>query len=78
MPKHLTVENLVAGSIVFYNSKKSIITFAKPFAKAPRVAVTLMDTSSNPPYVTTATKTGFTINFQQNFSGEVQWVAIER
>lgn len=71
-------KNMQSGSAIFTSSKKMIIVFAIPFLKVPRIALTLMANTAAPTYSTAVTKTGFTINFQTNFSGEVEWMAFER
>lgn len=67
-----------SGSIVFNSSKKAIIIFSSPFAKVPRINMSQMDTSISNPYTSTVSKTGFTLNFVNPFTGTVEWVALER
>ena len=70
--------NMLSGTINFNNTKKSIVTFVVPFTKVPRVSLTMNNTSVSNPYISSATPNGFTVNFQNNWTGMVEWMAIER
>jgi len=70
--------NMQSGSCTFVSSKKTAVTFPFAFLKTPRIALTLMSNATAPAYTTSVSKTGFTINFQTNFTGEVEWTALER
>ena len=65
------------GEVEFVNVKIMNVTFIRAFTRKPSVVLTLGDISTNPPFRVTVTKTGFTIKFQNNFSGNVQWQATE-
>jgi len=67
-----------SGTVTFSGTKKGIVIFAAPFDRKPRITATLLDNSSNTPFVTVATMTGFMINFQNAFNGDVEWIAVER
>jgi hypothetical protein len=67
-----------SGTINFKNSKKAIIIFEREFNKVPRITLTYNDTSVTNAYITNITKTKFTINFQNNWTGNVDWIALER
>lgn len=73
-----STNSIQSGTINFVNSKIAIITFNKPFSKKPKILLTMGDTSVSNPYVNDTTLSGFNINFQNNFTGLVDWVAIER
>lgn len=80
MPKHYAVNtNIVNGSIVFNTSKIGTVIFDKPFTKVPITQITLSgDTSSSVPYKASVTTTQMTVKFQTNYTGIVDWVALER
>lgn len=67
-----------SGTINFTNSKKAIITFERAFEKVPRITLTLSDMSVTNPYTTNINKTGFTVNFINPWTGNLDWIALER
>ncbi len=70
--------SIQSGSINFVNTKKAIINFITPFSKKPKVLLTMGDTSVSNPYVTNVNLNNFIINLQNNYTGLVEWLAIER
>jgi hypothetical protein len=66
------------GTINMTNVKKAVVQFITEFDKVPRVSLTISDTSSSSPYVTAVTTAGFSVNFTSNYTGSVDWIAIER
>jgi hypothetical protein len=70
--------NFQTGTITMSASKKAIVSFGDAFNKIPRVSVTLLDNSQAPAYTTAVSKTGFTINMPIPFSGQIEWIALER
>lgn len=90
MPKHLGIDaNILAGTVTLKNAKVISVMFIDSkgqqmtFVKSPRIGLTLMDTSTNPPYKTNDIKsgdlfTGFILGFQAPVSIDVEWSAQER
>ena len=71
--------SMQTGSIVFVSSKKMVVSFVSAFALVPRLSLTLVNnTSAASPFSTAITKTGFQVNFQNNYTGTVEWIALER
>ena len=73
----LTGVNSQSGTVVFENSKSMRIDFPTEFTNWPAITVTLGDVNASPPYRVYPGKTGFTVRFQNSYTGEVQWVAME-
>ena len=90
MPKHLAVgRNAIGGTASFNNTKTAACYYRDLggnqilFTIAPQLQITLRDSTTNPPFKTGNIKSGnlfagFVIGFQSNFTGEVEWQAIER
>jgi len=69
--------NVQMGTVVFDGAKSMRVNFARSFAKKPAVMLTLGDEGNIPAYRTWVGKTGFTIRFKNNYTGEVQWQGLE-
>jgi len=90
MPRHLAVDaNVISGTIVFNYSKVGTARFLDVagnqvlFSKAPRLTLTVLNSTSTIPFRTAYAKVGnlyagFTIGFQAAQNCEVEWQATER
>jgi hypothetical protein len=67
-----------SGVVYFEATKTARVEFSAPFTRPPRVSVTPCDSSGVPVYRTSVTPTGMVIRFKQAWTGEVEWLAIER
>ena len=70
--------NMQTGTINFFGTKKATVNLAFAFTKKPRITLTLLDTSTINPYTTGVELDKFTINFNNNWTGAIEWMAIER
>ena len=70
--------NFITGTINMVNNKKAIINFNMAFTKTPRISLTLLDNAQAPAYTTNVNKTGFQINMPINYTGAIEWIALER
>lgn len=78
MPKHYAVGvNVRSGTVTFNNSKVMNINFPTSFKRRPSVALALGDVNNIPVYKQQVTKDGLQIKFKTNFSGQVEWIAME-
>ena len=72
--------NIQDGTVSMNNIKKSRVVFEQEFQTLPRVTLTF--TTGSPPasnsFVTDISITGFSINFAQNVTTQIDWIAIER
>ena len=79
MPKHLAIgKNIISGTATFNNVKTVLINLGTAFTKKPIITITLENTSTVPAYKVVISNNKFEIRFQNNFTGSVEWCAIER
>jgi hypothetical protein len=70
--------NTDEGDVVFNNTKTARVNFDAPFAKKPRINLTLGDKGSAPAYRTDVSLTGMVVRFKSAWSGMLDWFAVER
>lgn len=66
-----------SGTIAVVASKDIHINFTQPFAKIPRVTVILDQSSTTQPWRIATTKTGADLKLANNFTGNIDYVALE-
>ena len=66
------------GTAVFNATKNVSIAFASTFAKVPLIQLTMASSGTIPAYKSVVTTTGFTIKFQNAWTGDCDWTATER
>ena len=66
------------GTLIFTSQKMKSAVFATPFTSPPNILFSNNANTSNVNYKTNVSINGFTMNFQTNFTGTVDWVAIEK
>ena len=66
------------GTAVFNATKNVTIAFATAFSKIPLIQLTMASSGTIPAYKSVVTMTGFTIKFQNSWSGDCDWTATER
>lgn len=71
-------ENVQSGTIHLNNSKNAKVDFLWKFKKIPRVVLTLGDNSVSVPWRTVITKEKFRLRLKVKFTGDIDWIAIER
>lgn len=74
----IQIPKMQAGEISFINSKKGIVDFSVQFSRIPIVTLSIHNTTISNPYTVTVTRTGFVLDFQNDWTGTVDWIAIER
>ena len=65
-------------TITMRNTKNVRVVYGLNFQRTPIVVLQLNDNSNVPPFKTDANSNSFTIKFQTNFTGDVEWIATER
>lgn len=90
MPEHYGIGvNFIGGTIHLENQKSAEVDFTDSngnmvsFTLAPRVTLTLLNSSSAPAHKVRSTKTGsvytgFTVGFQSNQTVDIEWQASKR
>ena len=91
MPKHLAIDiNVISGSVTLTGAKTAIVYYKTVFGnqivflKAPRLSITLLDSSvTSPPFKKNDIKSGsnyigFTIAFNATVTQTIEWIASER
>jgi hypothetical protein len=79
MPQHLALNtNFITGTSYLTNQKQIKVTFTEAFDLVPAIQITLGDEAVAPPYKVNVSTTSFTIKFQNNFTGYLDWTAIGR
>lgn len=56
----------------FRGTKVATATFPVPFLRVPSVAITLLDSSAQPPYKAAVTKTQVTVKFGSAYTGRIE------
>jgi len=65
------------GNVSFISQKTMNIIFPSAFSIIPAVDLTLGDEHQTPPFRISVTKSGFTIKFKTNYTGDVEWKATD-
>lgn len=79
MPRHIAVgKNMIGGTAMFDNVKTVLIDLGTVFTKKPIVTLTLENNNQAPAYKVVISNNKFEIRFKSNFTGDVEWSAIER
>ena len=76
-PLIISGHNIQGGDAVFNKEKTKNIVFSKPFTTKPYIDLTLEDTISSPAYHINVSKNGFTIKTGVNYTGTIEWKAIQ-
>ena len=79
MPEHLAIgKNIHIGQEAFVNQKTKNVIFPVPFENIPAIDISVDNNSIAVPYRINITTAGFTIKFQINYTGNVEWKATKK